>query len=147
MVASALRRTVPTMMALLGGSTQAFLVRIVLALFEMFISLILPGTCPYVTSVGATQIPTGGSVTTPETACETVIYSGGGFSNVFPMPSYQSTAVKAYFKQYKPSYSMIPPIPATQTISLIPPQHPPNTTTAKLLVATPTSLPMARTTS
>ncbi len=38
-----------------------------------------PGTCPYVTSVGATQIKPGASVTAPEEACETVIYSGVGF--------------------------------------------------------------------
>ena len=64
-----------------------------------------PGVCPYVTSVGATQIPTGGSPTTPETACETVIYSGGGFSNNFAMPSYQSSAIAAYYKKYKPTYT------------------------------------------
>lgn len=75
-----------------------------------------PGVCPYVTSVGATQIPVGGSTTTPETACETVIYSGGGFSDnasapffrksesgkltlnlQFAIPSYQKAAVKHYY--------------------------------------------------
>jgi len=35
-------------------------------------------------------------------ACETVIYSGGGFSNNFAMPSYQSAAVKSWFKNYPP---------------------------------------------
>ncbi|KAL9119180.1 MAG: hypothetical protein Q9187_004267 [Circinaria calcarea] len=64
-----------------------------------------PGTCPYVTSVGATQIVPGASVTAPEEACETVIYSGGGFSNVFPLPSYQSSAVKAYFTNHQPAYT------------------------------------------
>ncbi|MCJ1435182.1 hypothetical protein MMC27_004553 [Xylographa pallens] len=64
-----------------------------------------PGTCPYVTSVGATQIVPGASVTAPEEACETVIYSGGGFSNVFAMPSYQSSAVKSYFTNHKPTYT------------------------------------------
>jgi len=64
-----------------------------------------PGTCPYVTSVGATQIVPGASVTAPEEACETVIYSGGGFSNVFPLPSYQSSVVKAYFTNHKPTYT------------------------------------------
>lgn len=60
-----------------------------------------------VTSVGATQVKSGGSVTatSPEQACETVIYSGGGFSNVFAMPSYQSSAVKAYYKSHAPSYT------------------------------------------
>ena len=64
-----------------------------------------PGTCPYVTSVGATQIVPGASVTSPEEACETVIFSGGGFSNVFPMPSYQSDAVASYFANNDPPYT------------------------------------------
>lgn len=64
-----------------------------------------PGTCPYVTSVGATQIKPGASVTAPEEACETVIFSGGGFSNVFPMPSYQSAAVKEFFANHLPPYT------------------------------------------
>ncbi|ORY84175.1 subtilisin-like protein [Leucosporidium creatinivorum] len=64
-----------------------------------------PSSCPYITSVGATQLPEGGSVLSREQACETVIYSGGGFSNVFPMPSYQKSAVASYFKNHKPSYS------------------------------------------
>ncbi|KAF9816777.1 hypothetical protein IEO21_03857 [Rhodonia placenta] len=45
-----------------------------------------PSTCPYVTSVG-------GTVGIPETAAS---LSAGGFSNIFPRPSYQSTAVPAY---------------------------------------------------
>ena len=63
-----------------------------------------PGTCPYVTSVGATQVKHDYSVTAtkPEAACETVIYSGGGFSNVFPMPAYQADAVGFYFKHHTP---------------------------------------------
>jgi tripeptidyl-peptidase-1 len=64
----------------------------------------LPSTCPYVTSVGATQIVPGASVTAPEEACETVIYSGGGFSNVFAQPSYQASAVANYYATAKPSY-------------------------------------------
>ncbi|KAL9599924.1 MAG: hypothetical protein Q9219_003486 [cf. Caloplaca sp. 3 TL-2023] len=64
-----------------------------------------PGTCPYVTSVDATQIVPGASVTAPEQACQTVIYSGGGFSNVFPLPSYQSSAVKSYFTNHNPPYT------------------------------------------
>ncbi|XMA16888.1 hypothetical protein WAI453_009679 [Rhynchosporium graminicola] len=63
-----------------------------------------PSTCPYVTSVGATQITPGASVTQPEQAAESVIYSGGGFSNVFSMPSYQSSALKTYFAEHKPAY-------------------------------------------
>lgn len=69
-----------------------------------------PGTCPYITSVGATQVNSSANTadTTTyqlETACETNIYSGGGFSNVFSMPSYQKTAVQAYFANYSPSYT------------------------------------------
>ncbi|KAI5366002.1 putative peptidase S53, activation domain, Sedolisin domain, peptidase S8/S53 domain superfamily [Septoria linicola] len=68
-----------------------------------------PSTCPYVTSVGATQVKPGTNIlvtpTQPEQACETVIYSGGGFSNVFPLPSYQSAAVKSYFKNHLPPYT------------------------------------------
>lgn len=66
-----------------------------------------PSTCPYVTSVGATQVKpnTSPSATNPEMACETVIYSGGGFSNVFQMPSYQQSAVSSYFANHKPAYT------------------------------------------
>lgn len=63
-----------------------------------------PGGCPYVTSVGATQIVPGASVTAPEEACETVIFSGGGFSNVFALPDYQSNAVKGFFANHPPPY-------------------------------------------
>jgi tripeptidyl-peptidase-1 len=64
-----------------------------------------PGTCPYVTTVGATQVKKGASVTAPEKAAESEIYSGGGFSNVFTLPSYQKSAVSAYFKNHKPPYT------------------------------------------
>jgi tripeptidyl-peptidase I len=64
-----------------------------------------PSTCPYVTSVGATQIEPGASVTAPEEACETVIYSGGGFSNVFPIPSWQKDAQQYYFSHNSPDYT------------------------------------------
>lgn len=63
-----------------------------------------PGGCPWVTSVGATQIVNGSSVNDPESACEQVIFSGGGFSNVFTMPSYQQDAVQTYFDEHNPPY-------------------------------------------
>jgi tripeptidyl-peptidase I len=63
-----------------------------------------PGTCPYVTSVGATQINPGSSVHTPEGAAEQVIFSGGGFSNNFAMPTYQEAAMKTYFADHPPPY-------------------------------------------
>lgn len=73
-----------------------------------------PGTCPYVTAVGATQVKPGVNVpkalasgTQPEEACETVIYSGGGFSDVFALPSYQQQAVGQYFANYPPPYTAV----------------------------------------
>ncbi|KZT22937.1 subtilisin-like protein [Neolentinus lepideus HHB14362 ss-1] len=64
-----------------------------------------PGTCPYITSVGATQVVSGHSVYQPESACMEVIYSGGGFSNYFAMPSYQKSAVDHYLSTHPPKYS------------------------------------------
>jgi len=52
-----------------------------------------PATCPYVLTVGATKFLSGNSG--PEGAV-TYFKSGGGFSQLFPVPSYQSTAVKGY---------------------------------------------------
>lgn len=63
-----------------------------------------PGGCPYVTSVGATQILNGSTVRTPESASQRVIFSGGGFSNVFAMPSYQQKAMATYYQQHAPPY-------------------------------------------
>ena len=64
-----------------------------------------PATCPYVTAVGATQVSPGKTVYEPESACEQVIYSGGGFSNYFTMPSYQASQVDRYFKVTPPLYT------------------------------------------
>lgn len=82
-----------------------------------------PGTCPYITSVGATQVPNNTNIvrvlaaanasaananaataTQPEQACETVIHSGGGFSNFFTMPDYQASAVHTYWANHAPPY-------------------------------------------
>ena len=63
-----------------------------------------PSTCPFVTSVGATQIPTNGNTSTPEVACFTTIASGGGFANNFALPSYQSAAVANYFAKSNPPF-------------------------------------------
>jgi len=63
-----------------------------------------PSTCPYVTSVGATQINPGKTVSDPESACEQVIFSGGGFSNYFAIPSYQHKVVSAWLANNQPSY-------------------------------------------
>ena len=63
-----------------------------------------PSTCPYITSVGATQIVPNATVRDPEEACQTIIFSGGGFSNVFGLPEYQSAAVKGWFQNSPPPY-------------------------------------------
>ncbi|KAB5547236.1 Pro-kumamolisin [Coniochaeta sp. 2T2.1] len=63
-----------------------------------------PGTCPYVTSVGATQILNGSSVRSPESTCQDVIFSGGGFSNVFALPEYQRRAMETYYAEFAPPY-------------------------------------------
>jgi len=64
-----------------------------------------PVTCPFITAVGATQIDPGNTVLQPEGACEQVIFSGGGFSNVFAMPSYQEAAVSSYFATSPPPFT------------------------------------------
>jgi tripeptidyl-peptidase I len=63
-----------------------------------------PATCPYVTAVGATQLLNGTSVRGKESAAARVIFSGGGFSNFFPMPDYQKEAVASYFTNSNPPY-------------------------------------------
>lgn len=63
-----------------------------------------PATCPYVTAIGATQIKQNAPINAPEVACETQIRSGGGFSNVFSLPSYQASAVQSWFKNHPPPY-------------------------------------------
>ncbi|KAI8972408.1 subtilisin-like protein [Trametes punicea] len=64
-----------------------------------------PGGCPYVTSVGATQVVPGHKVTDPESAVFQRFPSGGGFSNVFPRPVFQQNAVTTYLKKYPPGYA------------------------------------------
>jgi tripeptidyl-peptidase-1 len=71
-----------------------------------------PGTCPFVTSVGATKVYPGKTVRDPESAVYdpagfpySVNYSsGGGFSNIYPVPSYQKAHLATYFKEHDPSY-------------------------------------------
>jgi tripeptidyl-peptidase I len=61
-----------------------------------------PAACPYVTSVGGTQLPANSSsVCTPEVAFyqnfnTSISSSGGGFSNVFPVPAYQAHVTRRY---------------------------------------------------
>ncbi|KAF8817089.1 subtilisin-like protein [Phlegmacium glaucopus] len=64
-----------------------------------------PASCPFVTAVGATQVNPGSTVNDPEGACEQVIFSGGGFSNIFPLPSFQADAVKDFLKKHPPPFT------------------------------------------
>ena len=66
-----------------------------------------PGGCPYITSVGATQVNEGSSVTDPESVWAqsfdgTEASSGGGFSNIFPVPAYQQDVVNNYLAKFAP---------------------------------------------
>ncbi|KAH8990678.1 subtilisin-like protein [Lactarius hatsudake] len=60
-----------------------------------------PASCSFVVSVGATQINFGATVNDPESAW---FFSGGGFSDIFPMPSYQATTVAKFLKEHHPPY-------------------------------------------
>ncbi|KAH9899475.1 tripeptidyl peptidase A [Cubamyces lactineus] len=53
---------------------------------------LFPPTCPFVTAVG-------GTIHIPETA---VFFSGGGFSDVFPRPTYQELAVSKFLSKLAP---------------------------------------------
>ncbi|KAE8366529.1 peptidase S8/S53 domain-containing protein [Aspergillus caelatus] len=68
-----------------------------------------PNSCPYITNVGATKVYPGHTVSQPESAVYDPdgIYSyasGGGFSNIYPIPDYQADAVATYFKDHNPPY-------------------------------------------
>ncbi|KAJ6540146.1 family S53 protease-like protein [Mycena vulgaris] len=55
---------------------------------------VFPAGCPYVTAVGSTQS------FAPEKATN---FTGGGFTNFFPTPSYQSTAVSTFLETGVPA--------------------------------------------
>ncbi|KAI0046839.1 subtilisin-like protein [Auriscalpium vulgare] len=56
-----------------------------------------PSTCPYVTSVGATAYVPPGEIPFP--------YSSGGFSNIFPTPAFQRSAVQSYVQRLGDTYA------------------------------------------
>jgi tripeptidyl-peptidase-1 len=72
-----------------------------------------PNTCPYVTNVGATKVYPGKTVFEPESAVfdpagfpySVNFSSGGGFSNVYPIPDYQASAVATFFRDHNPPYA------------------------------------------
>ncbi|KAI8244681.1 Aorsin [Colletotrichum sp. SAR 10_96] len=69
-----------------------------------------PGNCPYVTTVGGTMMSPGASVSDPEVAAylphqdgtDDTYTSGGGFSTIYSIPSYQSAAIDDYFAKHDP---------------------------------------------
>ncbi|KAL9100078.1 MAG: hypothetical protein Q9163_004502 [Psora crenata] len=61
-----------------------------------------PATCPYLTTAGATVLI--GDVTKDDEIAVTRFPSGGGFSNIYPIPSYQTAAVATYFATKNPPY-------------------------------------------
>lgn len=71
-----------------------------------------PNSCPWVTNVGATKVYPGYTVFDNESAVYdpagypySVNYSsGGGFSNVFGIPDYQTDAVATFFANHDPGY-------------------------------------------
>ncbi|KAI0858825.1 peptidase S8/S53 domain-containing protein [Xylaria cubensis] len=69
-----------------------------------------PVNCPYITSVGATTLIGNDTdsgeraVSVPGSGPANAYYSGGGFSNIFPVPSYQASAVSTFMKKYAPKY-------------------------------------------
>jgi tripeptidyl-peptidase-1 len=71
-----------------------------------------PNTCPYITNVGATKVYPGRTVYEPESAVvdpvghpyRSAFSSGGGFSNIYPVPDYQKDAVADFFANNNPPY-------------------------------------------
>ena len=69
--------------------------------------------------MGATKVAPGKTVYDPEVAANdpindpySIAYSsGGGFSNIFPQPSYQAAGVANYFKISNPPYAYYSELP------------------------------------
>ncbi|UNI15306.1 Tripeptidyl-peptidase I [Purpureocillium takamizusanense] len=59
--------------------------------------------CPYITAVGSTYLPLHRRPGNDEVATD-VFSSGGGFSNIYTTPRYQSKAVRHYLTKYPPSF-------------------------------------------
>jgi hypothetical protein len=70
----------------------------------LFYSPGFPSTCPYITTVGATYLPSGADIAADAEVAVSRFGSGGGFSNLYPIPSYQSDAVNGYLTHSPPPY-------------------------------------------
>jgi len=88
-----------------------------------------PASCPYVLTVGATQLSANQTTADPESAMHVPLKplglpdkgnfysfsSSGGFSNYFKQPGYQSSAVNKFLKSYTPAYKTYP-FPGSQKV-------------------------------
>ncbi|KAF2087709.1 alkaline serine protease AorO [Saccharata proteae CBS 121410] len=63
-----------------------------------------PATCPFLTTAGATYLPSGADPNTDQEVAVTRFPSGGGFSNIYNRPSYQNESVMNYFATADPPY-------------------------------------------
>ncbi|TVY22058.1 Aorsin [Lachnellula arida] len=68
-------------------------------------------SCPYLTNVGATKVYPGKTTKDSESAAVNLVdvfgrvfASGGGFSNLYPIPDYQKDAVADFYKNHNPKY-------------------------------------------
>lgn len=87
--------TVPQMMAQGKLCSSLFSQLRKISRYSAYICLNFCISCPYVTAVGGTQ------QINPEIA---VSFSGGGFSRLFPAPTYQTKAVSEYLESLGTKY-------------------------------------------
>ena len=62
-----------------------------------------PASCPFVSAVGATVLPANGNAAADAETAVTRFPSGGGFSNIYATPSYQSSLVNTYLTSHVPT--------------------------------------------
>ncbi|KAG9234614.1 putative alkaline serine protease AorO [Amylocarpus encephaloides] len=73
-----------------------------------------PASCPYLTAVGGTTLPVGAQAEIDAEVAVTRFPSGGGFSNIYEIPSYQASAVAGYLKNSPPTYKAYQTVNATR---------------------------------
>ncbi|GJJ14188.1 hypothetical protein Clacol_008450 [Clathrus columnatus] len=91
----------PDMDALMKKQFISFMQGLLLACQELLLALTSPSLKNW-TKVGATQMNPNSTVRDPESAFD---ISGGGFSSVFPRPSYQQPAVEKYLENFVPEHT------------------------------------------
>lgn len=64
---------------------------------------------PYITAAGSTYLPRGANVHIDAEIATDRFPSGGGFSNIYPQPDWQASAVNNYLEFYNtyPTYSIV----------------------------------------